>query len=110
MLTVPCVAARGRSRREVAIARRDGNYNDRAMFLAQSAPGSHQGTPTPSRANTPMPWASRAVSPGQIRTVASTSRMQTLLDQGPVIEGLLALQERYPGKLTKCRGFMEQSD
>ncbi|KAF2445115.1 hypothetical protein P171DRAFT_514238 [Karstenula rhodostoma CBS 690.94] len=88
--------SQGRFHLEVTKNEAKGHYNDRAMFLAQSAPGSHRGTPTQSRANTPKPWASHALSPAPFGTVASTSRMQTLLEQGPVIEGLLALQEKHP--------------
>ncbi|KAL1591899.1 hypothetical protein SLS60_011491 [Paraconiothyrium brasiliense] len=89
--------AQDRFRLEVTRNEPKGHYNDRAMFLARSAPGSQQGTPTPSRSNTPISYVSRAASTAPFRAVASTSRMQTLLDQAPVIEGLLALQEKHPG-------------
>ncbi|KAL5439466.1 hypothetical protein PMIN06_003873 [Paraphaeosphaeria minitans] len=71
-------------------------YNDRAMFLAQSAPGSHHGTPTPSQPGTPKSWGTRAASPAPFSTASSTRRSQTFLEQGPVIEGLLALREKRP--------------
>ncbi|KAJ4350526.1 uncharacterized protein N0V89_009147 [Didymosphaeria variabile] len=89
--------AQNRFRLEVTKNEAGGYYNDRAMFLAQSAPGSQHGTPTPSRSNTPMQHGTRSASMAPFRAVASTSRMQTLLEQAPVIEGLLALQEKHPG-------------
>ncbi|KAJ4305260.1 hypothetical protein N0V90_000791 [Kalmusia sp. IMI 367209] len=71
----------------------EANYNDRALFLAKSAPGSHHNTPTPSCGNTP--GNSRAASPtlfhheqrhaNAFRAVASTSKLQQLSD-GPEID------------------------
>ncbi|OAG08272.1 uncharacterized protein CC84DRAFT_1257165 [Paraphaeosphaeria sporulosa] len=89
----------GHFRLEIPKNEAESHYNDRAMFLAQSAPASHRGTPTPSQSGTPKPWGTRAASPAPLGTVASTSQMETLLEQGRVIDNLLALQKKRPDLL-----------
>lgn len=66
-------------------------YNDRALFLAQSAPGSREGTPATSRPVSPAPHA-------LFRTVASTSGLHSMLNQASVMDGLSIVSQKNPGK------------